>query len=906
MIQFRKTCLCILTIGVAVSLHLLQPRHSQTRSRFASIATPASMRFPEIVNPVTYRSLSGEYELSVNPSDRYGRGGATYGLKKNGRQEWKQDFPFTLIRVHLTDEGESIGYGYSAGIEGMGHGEGVGDFRIVIVDASGRLRLDSSTEREESRFFHGHPTPLGHGLVVDEKGDRVVVRVDDPKLDEDTESWWVYRLSSGQLVQKTIPRNRIKERQSLTFMIDAEHVRGTNLILQHWNCATRSTHGARFVLVDEDADPVWTLNVPRDDEVPKDEEYETRLSWFVRHSGETIRSQRDSEFEILLAASEQRVKHSVTGSPGAWVVDEVSRTPFRLEAYQSQRSDTLDKPPSELESLGKINLRKNHKRSPVSLMEFTIDSRNRIAFIRGNRESADAPDTFVLLDSGGEVIQETPLNVSADRNADWTSCTWIDGDRFLITRSERGPGGRSSAWWIDAGNGTLTRVTQFDAPSIDRLHRFSDGGFVALATNRFRFTSTQELRAYDPKGSLLWVVQSGDHTRTDELFSPQDLCVTPRDEIAVVDNIKNTIQLFDRQGDFLRYIELERTWGREPNYLSSLRSTSNGFVVYDFEGSPPYVRTDSNGMATGGFEPRFADGRLVDEHYFSVAPDGRIWVTDGDAICRLDAEGNVDRVVGEPPEPNSLSRIAASTIDGRGNIYAVDERTNAIHVFDSRGRSTHVCVMDPSEFRRAQYSPWLSVDDDGIVILSIDDLTPNGRFARFDASGRTLPPLKFDRSVDKVGFQPGTDLVVALNSRGAMLLDPRGDVLRNIQRRPDGNWLIYPDGLCFSAEGTFAVVDDGAVGIYSETGEPQNTISLPSKVGLAPRIAFDGNHLIVSGGGWMHCYAADGQLTSTSQLDLKDKYAQPHIMPHVRELVFVTRDDAMLHRFAMPSGEPRP
>ena len=112
-------------------------------SRFtASLAAFAkSRRGPDIVNPQVYHSPSSDYSVSVDPSDRHGRGAARYQFLHMGKEVWAKELPFTLVRVEVTNVGDVIGYAYSNGIEGFGVKKGLGDFHVVIIDATGELRL---------------------------------------------------------------------------------------------------------------------------------------------------------------------------------------------------------------------------------------------------------------------------------------------------------------------------------------------------------------------------------------------------------------------------------------------------------------------------------------------------------------------------------------------------------------------------------------------------------------------------------------------------------------------------------------------------------------------------------------------------------------------------------------------
>jgi hypothetical protein len=368
----------------------------------------------------------------------------------------------------------------------------------------------------------------------------------------------------------------------------------------------------------------------------------------------------------------------------------------------------------------------------------------------------------------------------------------------------------------------------------------------------------------------------------------------------VLDNIRNTIQLYNHDGKFVRDINLEQTWGREPNYLSGISAYGDGFVIHDFQGSPPYVVTDKNGRIKSTFTPHLESGRLLDESYSSVAPDGTIWSTDGDAIFRLKANGVTDRVLGLSPESNQLTKIAGSAVDSRGRIYVVDGRTAKIHVFDLTGATQGVCIPDADDFRGQLFDTSISVSDSGEISLCLDDVGSAGRFVRFSASGKRLGSMNLNLNTKHWYYQPGTKKGLALTYDKVVLLDSNGAVIREITRRPDGDWLSHPARACFAPDGAFAVLDSGTVNVYQVDGAPVRSIFLPSLVGRFPRLAFNGDRIVVSGEGNLVFYDGGGALIQASKLELGDNYFQPHIIAGGQELLIVHNDGTALHRFAMP------
>ncbi len=98
------------------------------------------------LNPKTYKSPSGEYELHVDPSTIYGQGEGGYRLTHKGAEVWTKKLPFTLWDMAVTDKGISAGYAYSLGRENeplkpLGKDQPfdsvVGQLHLVIIDPPG-------------------------------------------------------------------------------------------------------------------------------------------------------------------------------------------------------------------------------------------------------------------------------------------------------------------------------------------------------------------------------------------------------------------------------------------------------------------------------------------------------------------------------------------------------------------------------------------------------------------------------------------------------------------------------------------------------------------------------------------------------------------------------------------------
>ena len=92
---------------------------------FAAAPLPAPAQLaPATLNPASRASPSGEYVLHVDPTDPRGAGPGRHRLDRlegdGKRALWERTLPFTLWEAAVTDDGVSVGYGYTGGRHGTG------------------------------------------------------------------------------------------------------------------------------------------------------------------------------------------------------------------------------------------------------------------------------------------------------------------------------------------------------------------------------------------------------------------------------------------------------------------------------------------------------------------------------------------------------------------------------------------------------------------------------------------------------------------------------------------------------------------------------------------------------------------------------------------------------------------
>jgi hypothetical protein len=874
-----------------------------------AFARPAvAQRFPKPVDPATYKSPNGTFTLTVDPSDIYGRYAGSYRVVKEGKEVWAKTLPFTFSQAAITDTGVVAGFAYTLGEEGFGKKldePQPGDLIVAIIDPAGKQRLTQATRRQPSPGYDPPPPfPTAGGLVVDEANDRLIIRVHDYGQDE---IWWTYRLSSGSVLDKRHPRDAMPFHAPDRSIFAARLVRGTPLVLMHWSHEDGRA-GARYTLVDpaDGAKPVWSLELSGDYVIKGDQAAQDKLLDWVRERGGILDADQPRRFDLFFAAEAQRVTFEVKQSPsGAWSVREVGRTAFSTQPPEHPQFATVRGWP--LKELPPLVLQAQRDDGPVrDVGEFVIDAQDRIAFIRKDKDAS----RLVVVDPTGKLLREIGLPATTvDNESKWSGLCWVGGGRFVVTLSATTREGKSRAWWVDVDTGQVQPIRGFDCPSITRLVGAADGRFVAVTKNFHRHTIDTSVMAFDAHGRRAWELREDVHsTKVGTLFHVVDVALNSDGEIAVLESHVNWLTFFDRDGRFLRRIDLEQAWRRPPSYVTALVAVGDGeLVVRESERGAHYVRMTRAGTVRGGA----GEPGVYNVHTLRCDREGHFWISDCRSLLRLNHKWTVDRMLGPDDSPTRLGRIAGVRIDPRGRIDVVDSRTGAIHVFDPAGKLLHVCQTRPANVKTDVLSPVLSTDDKGDLYLGMaaDRLVPETRrYAHFSASGKRLEDVLFPPGT--CFLQPGSDAIAELQVDDVRLVDPSGKTRHTFERRPDRGWLDHPQSLEFAPDGSLAIVAnrwearEATVNLYKPNGGPIRTIRLPEAAGKFPRVAYNGRRLLVAGDAIFLIYDGTGRQLLKCEPSPKftkgGQYYYPYLLPGDKDFAIFDGEEPVLHRYELP------
>ncbi len=832
--------------------------------------------YTEILQPARYASNSGEFVLDVDPSNPNGTGPARYVLSHRDEVVWSAELPFSFWRAAVSNRGAVAGYAYS----GRPDSDGDGTFRAVVLSPSGSHARDEVVPR---RWSGGAPAcPWARGVFVQDDLDRFVFRMRDPAETGEDEAWWTYDGASGEECSKARPLERFSLGSTHAFSVEAIGVPGTPLTLARWH---RGDTYACFTLLDQDWEPVWRLDLPRDFSAPGDAGI--RMRWEIGRKGVILGASQPGRFELRLVARGERVTFEAepdASSPGAWSVREVAAAPFQepLPAWP-------DVPTIELAHRGSVQLTsvgESHPGPIRDIEEYALLADGTIEFIR--READRCSFSLIHIDSEGRLIREQAIDrIERDEGGlVWgrlTSGPWIAAPW----------NGRTRAWTIDGRTGRVESLAEFRCSDVEGIVATPNGGFLVVGG--------YSVRLLDSRGKRLRTL-GGTKGEPSELSSPKDVAITSDGRIVVMEQFRHTLQIFDLSGEHLGTQDLEAAFGGEPNYLTGIEADLDGGVlIHEFDGEPPIWRLDREGRTRSSFATSDSGGITAGnlERNLRVAPDGRLWSTDGRVFVQLDASGVVERCVGAGAEEDVLHEPGAALVDPLGRIVVQDERTANVFVFDAGGRRTLVGRARPEQIESASSTGRLGIDARGSVFVEQDYL--DSRYLMFDAQGENHGYRELVG--ERVSFRPGIERYWGFRDHQLLGFDADSAIVAVIDRRPDRRFFHEVKDFAVAAGGKFAVSDESGLALFDAGGEPLASVSLP-RWHLMRNLAYSGRWAALSS--WAPELLLVDTATSkpyrfTHELrTIPDSSWHVGFSPDGRELWLLETDAMVLHCFALP------
>jgi hypothetical protein len=865
--------------------------------------------YDTVLQPFRSSSRSGTYVLEVEPTDAEGTGPAHYVLKRGEQVVWEAEKDFSLWRAAVSERGVVAGYGYSDGPP-KSYG---GDLRVLLLSPQGEVMRDEIHVPEPSGgcTCPGPDTArMATKFFVHDELERAVFVIHDPKKDRQPEAWWVLDLETGKDISKLRPLEILPHDKPLGWSMRAYVVPGTPLVLAQWyrsewiDALHDSRIGACFTLLDPAWKAVWQLDLPADYEVPGDERAESALRLEIEERGAILGVTAPGQFELRLVAARERVRFTIDHEEGAtqeWIVREASRAPYEQPEPAPEAHDPVVSP-IELASRGSVALGTVGDDSPSPIRdieEYALLRKGEIEFIRREKEDGYS---LVRVDADGRVLREVKLQ-DFDRGTDSTSWARLADGSWLLIASSYDPDRRARNWIVQASTGELVPISGFEGRNVEGVEGSPDGGFVVLGDHEAFPESC--VQCFDANATLRWTIEAECGKKNAPCIL-QDVAPTSDGRVAVLDS--HGLFFYDAEGRLLSEYEPATVLGQEPNYLADLTAdVDGGVLLHDFEGNPPLWRVDGRGRVRTPIAISDPEGITAGdlERHAKVAPDGRVWSTDGRLFVGLDAGGTVCRCVGERPRPKQIYEPGAELIDPTGRIVVQDERTANVYVYDGGGGLLSVGEARSGDVEELDWNGRLAISGSGCVYAQRSDEWD--QYLAFGPDGSHGDVRDFDGNL--VTFVPRTEQCWCVRDHRIVRLGTENEILQTIDRRSDGRFFASIEDLAVAPDGRLAVLDGSELALFDAEGEAGPILPLPTEqmgsiFTYADKLAYAGRWAAI--GDWdpevLLVDTTDGSLHhfEVTPVPPEDTAWRFGFSGDGSELWLLECESLILHRYALP------
>ena len=871
----------------------------------------------ETIQPRNLASPSGEWTARTDPSSKFGDGPSRVSVSYGGQPAWEAELPFTLWEAQISDGGQLAGYGFTAGYP---IGRARGELVVAILAPDGRELLHESKSLESSRFLHMPPNPRPLGSFLQPQLDRFVLRVADEDVNRGDETWWVFRLSSGEALGRVQPKQELGPAEDVGRSMEARAIEGTPLTLVQWYQSSWDPReggrpGTRFTLLADDWKPVWTLELAGDYVAADEQETDRRRDEALEQGGILV-ADEPGRFELRHVTAGERVRYGVeadVASPTGWTVHELGRTPHEAVPPKSDGWPTLD-----LAKLATVPLNTD---SPVAtgpvhdVVEFDFDAASAVRLVR--KEGAGG-HTLLTLAADGSVPQQARIDELLPDAEGTRAWHWIGDERWLFTLSPFDEDVVARAWFVDAASGDAREIADFAVPSVGMVRRLPDGGFALLATFFRRHAAHTAFMAFDASGRRRWEqIETGYDGSEANIYGASALAVEPDGSVLLLRS-NGRVQVFGADGRYERAVELSGL--NEHAYLTSLLVEPAGtWLVFEFssEHGVEGHRFDREGSKLADLPMRDADGTpSTVRGGVRVDPAGGLWCTDGQSLQRLDESGVLRTRLGPAPDTEVLEEPFAIDFDDSGRLAVVDRRSHSIHLFTVDGQRDRVLHPDPGDFETHWFplEDFVSAPDGRLLVPGDSALDPmEERFLQFAPDGERLGWTQVGG--DLLDYPAAGGRWAAAGSRyfpcTLTRFDAAGEPELSWSRRPNGDFYLSIDAIDCGEDGSLAVLTGAdearlELDLYSPTGSALRTVDLHAAGGpYWNRLSQSSDWIAVSSFEKEALLVPrNGGSVSRVRLDesARDDGCAFTLSPDGAELWCATREPLALHRFALPES----
>lgn len=807
------------------------------------------------VQPTTYTSPNGQYSLYVNPGERHGGGPGKYVMKRrDGSVIWSGEREFTLTNALVTDGGCTAGYGYNKGPQGFGKAQGEDKAYTIYMNEMGDVKISHTIPRDGMSSCMGGPSVGIFDLSLElENGSMTAIA----RFEQDKYTLLTFQLSTGTLSHETPLVEKLNDEYEVFVIFTARAVRGTPLTLISWSGrAANDYRNGCFTLLDAQGTRIWQHAIVNDYR-DEDDAKEDRIWESLRESGAILRSANPQEFTIRAVKESKAITFGIEkAADNSWTVKELRRADLPAPSTESApASRPKRKQPVIAEHtahrVGTIDLQNNGTRQGEirDCHNLMVTNDGDLAFQRLDRGAKTQP--FVVVNPSSKAVRSFTPAVAPYMGGEYVP---LSKDKWLLTGADTANDkdtAKLAIYWLDTNTGKCEKATDTDIDYPKGIVSLGGSAFAILGSVYNKYTSSEGLTAFDG-AKQLWSIRER-YEDPAALFSPESMCVTTTGEIAVLENVANDVKYYDKTGKHLRTVDLEKAWGRKPNYPSDIfPDVDGGVIIYDFDGVPPIVRMKADGTVLADLTPKFANGKVIKSRVV-VRSDGQLWTTDGNTLCRLDESGVVVEVIGDAPKSEDLSEVATMTLDANQNIYVLDSKTGAVHQYDERGARIRVYKPNPTDFTE-QLSSYnqLAVAPSGDVYVERSGIADAkaGEYIHFSAIGERRGPKSFDFGEihSNVYFQPNSTKHWRVGYQKIALVENDRDTVVTIERGVNDYWLSGLDKAAQAPDGSIAVMSHSGPFLMGETmihvfdreGNATRSFTLPDNVMTYAGFSYDG------------------------------------------------------------------
>ncbi|MBS1726163.1 MAG: hypothetical protein JST51_05530 [Armatimonadetes bacterium] len=783
------------------------------------------------VDPITVYSPSKKYKFWVNPSDPSGIGPSYCRLSRGGKTVWQKNLPYTFGQACVLDSGKVAGYAY------LPDGQN-GKIVVALFDSQGNLKLEHKTARSPNRMLDGDNSTVAEGFLSDPGKDWLVVRVKNVHAGDGVERWWTYDTATFKYL-KSVQIGQ-SPRTDYEYVKDAKILPGTPFILLNWS-NYRKTAGQSFNLVDKEGKKFWGQDFPGDLQSAVDQGWKGDFSRFLT-IGTILRCDQPGRFEVLLVKEKKRVTFVVQKSTKGWDVKEISREPYTV--LHRTKPEPLVVKRADIPILAKVNIPQSADfKSDVSdVGDFCFWGDDKVVYLR--RSSNEVR----VVGRDGRLIRNISLPPAAQGKDARVFIANTSGANFVVVATWAGPNRATLGWKLDVSSGKLVDLPKFKAGWVESIAASPNGRFAVVSMDMGDSSSASHVSFHDADGTPIWIKGNGWSSNDPaEISSPEDVAFDAKGNIVVLDNIAHTLQFFEQSGKFLRAYDLDRLWGKSLSYPTQITCLpGGGFWLIDSE---TCYLLDAKGAIVRSFKATLANGKAFESREdVRVDRNGQPWITNGRSIFRVDRSGKAIQTIGNAPRLRGLGKIESLKVNFDGRIYALDEVTNGVHVFDAHGKPLFVANPKPSEFDDTPNYARLAVAPSGDIYVSGNNGVGD---IHFSPTGQRLKnTIERQRHRHEEEFGIPYRLKPTWHWWNCFLLDESGKTQATLRRWPDLTWMeegpsaMAPDGQLMAYGGRFFPELDlkpEKLAFFSSRGAPISQTLLPLAMPDTYHSAYDGN-----------------------------------------------------------------